>query len=138
MNRTFYRRIGLFLVAALFLAPTVLAQGNQQQPPQPPPDIEVSDAELETVAGVFLQIQAIQQRYAPKMQQAENQQQAMKMRQEFQQKVTQTIEETEDITPQRFSTIMRAAQADSSLGQRIGQAVQTARQDSMNGNGGGQ
>ena len=135
MYRTFYHRIGLFLVAALLLAPATLAQGNQQQTPQPPPDVEVSDAELETIAGVFLQIRAIQQEYVPKMQQAQNQQAAMKMRQEFQQKVAQTIQETEDITPQRFRTVMQAAQADSTLGKRIGQAVQSARQDSMQGGG---
>ena len=137
MNRTFFRRIGIFLAAALLLAPAALAQGNQQQTPQPPSNVDVSDAELETIAGVVLQIQSIQQSYAPKMKQAENQQQAMKMRKEFQQKITQTIQQTEDISPQRFSTIMRAAQADSTLGQRIGQAVQSARQDSMSGNGGG-
>ena len=137
MNRTL-RRIGLFLVAALLLAPAAMAQGNQQQMPPPPEDLEVSDAELDTVVGVLLQIQAIQQNYAPKMQQAEDQQQAMQVRQEFQQQVSQTIQETEDISPERFNTVMRAAQSDSTLGQRIGQAVQQAQQDSMGtGNGGG-
>jgi hypothetical protein len=135
------RRIGVFLLAALFLAPAAFAQGNmgQQQPP-PPPDVEVSDAELETVASVFLEIRQLQQSFTQRAQQASNQQEAMQLRQEFQQEVTQTINAEEDITQQRFSNIMRAAQADSTLAQRINQAVQSAaqaqmQQDSTEGDG---
>lgn len=132
------RRIGIFLIAALFLAPAALAQGNPGQPP-PPPDVEVSDAEIETIAQVVLQLQSLQREYAPKMQQAQNQQEQMEVRQAFQKEMVQQIQSAEDITPQRFNNVMRAAQADSTLGKRIGDAVQTARQDSMGsgpGNGG--
>jgi len=132
-------RIGVFLLAALFLAPAALAQGNMGQQPPPPPDVEVSDAELETVAGVFLEIRQLQQSFAQRAQQAGNQQEAMQLRQQFQQEVTQIINAEEDITQQRFSDVMRAAQADSTLAQRISQAVQTAAQaqgqDSIEGNG---
>ncbi len=126
------RRIGVFLLAALFLAPAALAQGNMgQQQPAPPPDVEVEDAELETVASVFLEIRQLQQSFAQRAQQAGNQQEAMQLRQQFQQEVTQTINAEEDITQQRFSDIMRAAQADSTLAQRISQAVQSAAQSQM-------
>lgn len=126
------RRIGLFLLAALFFAPAALAQGNMgQQQPAPPPDVEVSDAEMETVASVFLEIRQIQQSFAQRAQQAQNQQETMQLRQQFQQQVSQTIQAEEDITQQRFSNIMRAAQADSSLAQRISQAVQSAAQSQM-------
>jgi hypothetical protein len=109
---------------------------------QPPPDVDVSDAELETVASVFLEIQQLQQSFAQRAQQAGNQQEAMQLRQEVQQEVTQTINAEEDITQQRFSNIMRAAQADSTLAQRISQAVQSAaqaqmQQDSTEGDGSG-
>ena len=126
------RRIGIVLLAALFVAPAAFAQGNMgQQPAPPPPDVEVSDAELETVANVFLEIQQLQQSFAQRAQQAGNQQEAMQLRQEFQQEVTRTINDEEDITQQRFSNIMRAAQADSTLAQRISQAVQSAAQSQM-------
>jgi len=129
------RRIGLFVLAAFLLAPAALAQGNQQgQQPAPAPDVEVSDAELETVASIYLEIATLQQTYRPKMQQAQNQQEAMKLRQEFQQKVTQKIEAEEDITPQRFGTIMRAAQADTTLQKRIGAAIESARSEESGGN----
>ena len=133
------RRIGLFLLAALFLAPAALAQGNMgQQQPAPPPDVEVSDAELETVASVFLEIQQLQQSYAQRAQQAQNQQETMQLRQQFQQEVTQKINAEEDITPQRFGTIMRAAQADSTLAQRISTAVQAAAQTQSEGDSSGE
>lgn len=128
------------MLAALFFAPAALAQGTMGQQQAPPPDVEVSDTELQTVASVFLDIQQLQQSYMPRMQQAQNRQEAMQLRQEFQQEVTETINAEEDITPQRFGTIMRAAQADSTLAQRISTAVQSARQqqmqqDSTGGNG---
>lgn len=130
----FTRRIGIFLLAALFLAPAALAQGNmgQQQPP-PPPEVDVSDDELETVASVFIEIQALQQSYMPRMQQAEDQEEAMQLRQEFQQEVTEKIDAEEDITPERFGNIMRAAQADSTLAERITTAVESVRQEEEGG-----
>jgi hypothetical protein len=63
----------------------------------------------------------------------------MQLRQQFQQEVAQTIEAEEEITQQRFTTTMRAAQADSTLAQRISTAVQSAAQaqqgDSTGNNG---
>jgi hypothetical protein len=134
------RRIGLVLLAALFFAPAAFAQGNTgQQQPAPPPNVEVTDAELATVANVFLEIRQLQQSFAQRAQQAENQQETMQLRQQFQQEVAQTIEAEEEITQQRFTTIMRAAQADSTLAQRISTAVQSAAQaqqgDSTGNNG---
>ncbi len=120
------RRIALFALVALFFASPALAQGEQP----PAPDVEVSDAELETLAAVFLEIEALQMEYGPKMQEAENQEEAREVQIEFQQKVTETIEAEEDITPQRFGTIIRAAQVDEELRNRITEAVETARQDS--------
>lgn len=134
------RRIGILTLVALFLAPAALAQGNQQSQqgqPAPPPDVEVNDAELETIAEVVLEIQALQQTYMPKMKQAQNRQEQMKVRKAFMQEMTQKLQSTEGITPQRFNNVMRAAQADSTLSNRIGAAVQSARQDNMNGGSGG-
>ena len=133
----FTRRIGIFMLAALLFAPAAVAQGNQQGQgqPAPPPDVEVSDAELETIAQVVLELQALQRTYAPKMKQAQNRQEQMQVRKEFMQDMRQELQSAEDITPQRFNNVMRAAQADSTLSNRIGQAVQTARQDSMGGGG---
>lgn len=130
------RCTALFMLAALLFAPAALAQGNQGAPP-PPPDVEVGDTELETIAQVVLDLQALQQSYMPKMQQAENQQEQMKLRRAFQQEMVQTIESQEGITPKRFSTVMRAAQADSTLSGRIGSAVESARQESDGGEGNG-
>ncbi|NBB72764.1 MAG: DUF4168 domain-containing protein [Bacteroidetes bacterium] len=133
----FTRRIGIFMLAALFLAPAALAQTGQQGQPAPPPDVEVSDTELETIAQVVVELQALQRTYAPKMKQAENRQQQMQVRKQFQQEMTQKLQSADGITPQRFGTVMRAARADSTLSNRIGQAVQTARQDGMNDGSGG-
>lgn len=132
----FFRRIALAVLIALFLAPAALAQGNQgEQPPPPPaPDVEVSDAELETVAGVLLEIQALQVKYRPKMDQAENQEEAQQVQMEFRQEMTEKLEAEEDITPQRFGTIMRAAQADKELQDRITSAMATARGEDENDN----
>lgn len=123
------RRIALFTLVALFLAPAALAQGTQPPVPDADVDVEVSDDELETLAAVFLEIEALQMEYGPKMQEAENQEAAREVQVEFQQKVTETIEAEDDITPQRFSTIMRAAQTDEALRTRISDAVETARED---------
>jgi hypothetical protein len=123
------------MLAALLFAPAALAQGNQGAPP--PPDVEVGDAEIETIAQVVLDLQALQQTYMPKMQQAENQQEQMKLRRAFQQEMVQTIESKEGITPERFSNVMRAAQADSTLNNRIGSAVESARQETGSSEGNG-
>lgn len=138
MTRTI-RRIGLFAFLALFLAPAALAQGNQGPPPppqmqqqQPPPDIEVSDDEMATVAAVFLDIEALQMEYRPQVEQAEGQEEIQALQMEFQQEVITKIEDQEDITPQRFDQIMRAAQTDESLQNRISSAVESARADEGN------
>lgn len=133
MNRII-RRIGIFVLAAFFLAPAALAQGNQGQqppPPQPAPDVEVNDAELKTVAETYLEIETLQKEYGPKMQGAEDQTEAQQIQTEFQQKVTEKLEAKEDITPQRFGTIMRAAQADEELQNQLLAAIQEARGDSL-------
>jgi hypothetical protein len=125
------------MLAALLFAPAALAQQGNQGAPPPPPDVEVGDAELETIAQLVLDLQVLQQSYVPKMQQAENQQEQMKVRRAFQQEMVQTIESQEGITPQRFGTVMRAAQADSTLNNRIGSAIESARQESDSGEGNG-
>lgn len=127
-------RIGLFALVALFLAPAALAQGNQGQQQVPPaPDVEVSDAELETVASVLLDIEALQMEYRPKMEQAEGQEEMQALQMEFQQEMTEKLEAEEDITLQRFNTIMQAARADQELQQRIIAAVETARENAESG-----
>ncbi len=143
--KRFTRRIGLFVLAAMLLAPAALAQGNQQQQPQrpPAPEVEVDDDELQTVAGVYLEVESIQSDYLPQMRQAQqnqNQQKFMQLRQEFQQKVNTKLEAEENITPDRFNKIMRAAQADEELRNRLTSAIESARSEadsSASGDAGG-
>lgn len=134
----FIHRIGLFVLAALFLAPVAMAQDQQQPPQQPPaqqpaPDVEVSEGELETIADMLLEVEALQLSYQPKVEQAESQEEAQELQMEFQQEVTEKIEANEDITPERFDEIMRAAQADEELREEITAAVENAREDGGNG-----
>lgn len=122
------RRIGLFALVTLLLAPAAWAQGQQQQQQRPPaPEVEVDDNELQTVADVYLEIETIQSEYRPKMQQAEGQEQLQQLRMEFQQEVNTKLQEEEEITPDRFNKIMRAAQADKELQGRLMSAIEEAR-----------
>lgn len=136
------RRIGLFVLAALLMAPAALAQGNQQQQQQrpPAPEVDVNDAELKTVATAYLKVEKIQSNYMPQMRQAQqnqNRKKFMQLRQEFQQEVNTKLEAEENITPDRFNKIMRAAQADQELRNRLTSAIETARQNNSPDSTGG-
>lgn len=138
MQRTLITRIGLFALAALLLAPAALAQGNQQQ--QPAPNVDVSANEIQTVAEVAVAINQIRARYIPKLkqaQQAKNKQQAMKLQRQYQQEVGKAIQEKEGISPKRFSTIMRAAQTDTTLQNKLKTAIGEVQSNNQDGNGQG-
>ncbi len=119
MRRTLLRTFSLLVVAALFAAPA--AFGQVQPPPQQqqPPDIEVTEAQLDAVADVYVEVAAIQAEYRQQFQAAENPEEANQLQAQMQQEMTQAIEENEEVDVETYDQIIRAAQVDEELRERL-------------------
>lgn len=128
MRRKHAKRLGLTFLLMLFLAPVAFGQGAPPQQ-QEAPNVEVNDDELETIAEVYVQIEAVQQEYRPEFQQAETEEEAQQLRSQLQQEVNQVIEAEEDVTVERYDKVIRAAQADPELGNKLIAAIEAARED---------
>lgn len=120
MIRSLFRRASLLVLAASLIAPVALAQDQQQ----PDPQVEVSDEEAQNVAKLVLDIGDVRKEYQDRLTETDGSEEARAIQQEMNDEINQTIEDSEEITTERYDNIMRAAQADDELKQRIMTEVQ--------------
>lgn len=116
MIRSLLQRAGLLALVASLVVPAVLAQG--QQPQQPAPQVELSDREVQMVAELAVDIEDVRTEYRSRLQDGGSED-ARALQKEMQSEITQTIEDFDGMTPERYDNVMRAAQADDELKQRI-------------------
>lgn len=117
MIRSLFQRAGLLALAASLLAPAALAQN--QQPEQPAPQVELSDQEVQMVAELAVDIGDVRAQYRRRLQEAGGSEDARALQEEMQNEITQVIEDFDGVTTERYDNVMRAAQADEELKQRI-------------------
>ncbi len=117
MIRSLLQRAGLLALVASLIVPAALAQN--QQPEQPAPEVELSDEEVQMVAELAVDIGDVRSEYRSRLQDAGASEDARALQEEMQNEITQIIEDFDGLTPERYDNIMRAAQADDELKQRI-------------------
>lgn len=114
MIRFSLQRVGLFLLAALLMGSTALAQSQNDDPAN-----DTSPEELEKVAEVLIQIEDIRKQYAKKIRSTKDRVKVASYKRQMSLKIDRTIEEHEGISIERYEEITTAAQSDAELKQKI-------------------
>lgn len=85
---------------------------------------EFSDQQLESFVVAALAVDELIREWNPRIQAAENEEQAAQLREEANAALLETISETEGMTVEDYQEIGRAAQADPELAARINEIYQ--------------
>lgn len=125
----FLQRVSLLALAALLIVPATFAQAQQQQSQQAAPQVDVSAEEIEEVAVLFVEIGEVRTEYQSRLRDADDSEKARAIQQEMQNKITQTIDEFEGLSVERYDKIVQAAQADDELKEKILAQVEKQRED---------
>lgn len=119
MNKSF-ASFSLSILMAL-TSSAALAQGEAQAPATQqaaPASSEISDSTVEKFVQAQQEVESIRGEYLKRAQQAEDQQQAMGLQQEAQQKMVEAVEES-GMQVQEYNMVAQVAQQDSGLKKRI-------------------
>lgn len=135
MIRPFLQRASILALAASLIVPAALAQTPQPQPEQQAPQVDPSDDELEDTAELLVDIEDVQREYQERLRATENPEDAQAIEQEMTEEIDQTIEDFEGLSADRYDEIIRAAQADVELKEKIVALVEEKREE--RGNQGG-
>lgn len=95
------------------------AQPEQQQPMQ----TQFSDDVLKSFAAAFVKVSEITAEYAPRIEQAQELEEAVEIRQEATDAMVQVIEE-EGLDPNTYNAVVNAATNDPQLGARLEKFIQ--------------
>ncbi len=93
--------------------------GQQQKQP----DIDVSDKEVEQFADIYAEATKIRSKYAGQAQNAENREEAMKLRKQMNGEMMKVIQDS-PLSMQRYRQIAQAASSDPELKNELQQAIQ--------------
>lgn len=126
MIRVLLRRTGILVFAASLLVPAVLAQAPQQAQ-ETAPEVDVSDEEVTRVAELLVDIDEVQREYQDRLRHVNDADDARSLQQEMKEAINQTIESFDGLATDRYDEIVRAAQADDELKQRILAQVEDER-----------
>lgn len=108
------------VLTAAALALTLAASGSAWAQAQ----TEFSDQQLESFVVAALAVDELIREWNPRIQAAENEEQAAQLREEANAALLETISETEGMTVEEYQEIGRAAQADPELAARINEIYQ--------------
>lgn len=86
---------------------------------------EVSDAKLESFVLAALAVNKLMEEWSPRIQGAQNEDEANTLRQQAQSEFVEAVEQTEGITLDEYQMIGQAAQQDPALNARIQKIYQT-------------
>lgn len=130
MIRSLISRFGVLVLAISLFVPAALAQGQQgQQAQDPPPEVDVSEDELDDVAELVVQIEEVRAEYRKELQGTQDAEKAQSIQQEMSSEIEGTIEDFEGISVDRYDKIMRAAQADNELRDQIMSRIEELREE---------
>ncbi len=109
----------VFAVPFIWAPMTVAGEMEMEEPPQ----VEVSDEEIQAFAAAMMDVQELGQEWTQRMQETEDQEELSQMQQEAQEEMIGAIED-HGMTVEEYNEIATAAQQDPELAQEIEQAVQ--------------
>jgi Domain of unknown function (DUF4168) len=90
---------------------------------------DISDAKLESFVVAALAVNELMQEWSPRIEGAQNEDEANTLRQQAQSEFVEAVEETDGITLDEYQTIGQAAQQDPELNARIQEIYQTKIQE---------
>jgi hypothetical protein len=112
------RFLGTLIVGAVIGAAAIAPLRAQTQ-------TEVSDAKLESFVVAAVAVNKLMEEWSPRIQEAQNENEANTLRQQAQSEFVEAVEQTEGITLDEYQMIGQAAQQDPALNARIQKIYQT-------------
>ncbi|MET3753262.1 hypothetical protein ABID08_000601 [Rhizobium binae] len=115
---------------------TELAQAQQQPPAQGQAPMQgqgggtgtatpVSDQKLEAFAVAYLQVDKVRQQYSAKIDATKDQAAKQKLQEEAKQQMVDTVQASNDISVEEYSSILTAAQSDPALAKKVLEKIGT-------------
>ncbi|TLX14645.1 MULTISPECIES: DUF4168 domain-containing protein [Rhizobium] len=108
---------------------TELAQAQQQPPAQGQAPMQgqgasgaaapVSDQKLEAFAVAYVQVDKVRQEYSAKIEATKDQAAKQKLQDEAKKQMVQTVQDSNDISVEEYSSILTAAQSDPTLAKKV-------------------
>ncbi len=110
----------LFLVAAAAVVNAEQAGGYEQEMmmEQPPGTVDVSDAELDKVAGAYIQITEIRESFQESLAEVTDPEEAQLLQEQAGEAMVEAVQEN-GLDVQKYNQVMEAAQADEELREKL-------------------
>ncbi|PDV90465.1 hypothetical protein CO652_03250 [Rhizobium sp. H4] len=118
----------VFSLLALSSASAVEMAQAQQQPAQGQAPMQgqggstsapVSDQKLEAFAVAYLQVDKVRQQYSAKIDATKDQAAKQKLQEEAKKEMVETVQSSNDISVEEYSSILTAAQSDPALAKKV-------------------
>lgn len=124
------------LLAFSSASATELAQAQQPPPAQGQAPMQgqsggtgaaapVSDQKLEAFAVAYLQVDKVRQQYSAKIDATKDQAAKQKLQEEAKQQMVDTVQASNDISVEEYSSILTAAQSDPALAKKVLEKIGT-------------
>jgi hypothetical protein len=108
-----------------------IAQAQQAQPTQTQPDAggtgaPISDQKIEAFAVAYLQVDKVRQEYSTKIGATTDEAAKAKLQNEASQEMVKAVETAPNMSVEEYTTILKAAQSDPALAQKVQEKLQTS------------
>ncbi|MDE3761020.1 DUF4168 domain-containing protein [Sinorhizobium meliloti] len=108
-----------------------IAQAQQAQPTQTQPDANgtsapISDQKIEAFAVAYLQVDKVRQEYSTKIGATTDEAAKAKLQNEASQEMVKAVETAPNMSVEEYTTILKAAQSDPALAQKVQEKLQTS------------
>ncbi|PST24026.1 DUF4168 domain-containing protein [Mesorhizobium plurifarium] len=108
-----------------------LAQAQQTQPTQTQPDASgtstpISEQKIEAFAVAYLQVDKVRQEYSTKIDATTDEAAKAKLQNEASQEMVKAVETSPNMSVEEYTTILKAAQSDPALAQKVQEKLQTS------------
>ncbi|AEG56144.1 DUF4168 domain-containing protein [Sinorhizobium meliloti] len=108
-----------------------IAQAQQAQPVQTQPDASgtsapISDQKIEAFAVAYLQVDKVRQEYSTKIGATTDEAAKAKLQNEASQEMVKAVETAPNMSVEEYTTILKAAQSDPALAQKVQEKLQTS------------
>lgn len=111
-----------FLSVGIAVAPQAFAQETDQAPAAAE-TTEISDEKLESFVVAFRQVESVKQDFGPQLESAGTEEEQQSLRNEAGQMMLQAVEETDGISVDEYNQILRSAQDNPELAERLTQEI---------------
>ncbi|WP_274424106.1 DUF4168 domain-containing protein [Chelativorans sp. YIM 93263] len=115
-----------FLSVGIAFAPQALAQETEQAPAAAE-TTDISEEKLESFVVAFQQVEAVKEDFTQQIESAASDEEQQGLRNEAGQAMLQAVEDTDGISVDEYNQVLRSAQNDPELAERLTQAIGQAQ-----------